>query len=706
MASESSSSPSTPADLSPTMSSSTVSEDLSGGKKKRKHKVRLEPPKWLDEMTVKLKKKAEGEYRLLAPGTPFDEIDLSEVDFLNHHEYPATKLKTWKAWLFGRKFWFPLGIVLGLLISAYTFHPAFPPDLIDSISGEVGKGMSMPDLSNLFSSMSIPWLDDFNFRDVTSNISIIQDAKKMWFSRDFKPGLKLRTEEGLTVSHPVILMPGIVSSGLESWSADTPEARSFFRKRLWGTSTMIQAIVSDKAKWIEAISLDPVTGLDPPKYKVRAAQGLDAASEFIQGYWVWLPIIQNLGALGGDLNNVDMAAYDWRLAYYNLEIRDAYFTRLKHKIEMNVKIHGKKVVLVSHSMGATVMLYFMKWVEADPNLDVDGMGFGGGGGPTWVEDHIDSWANIAGTLLGVTKSLSAHLSGEMKDVVELHPAAAYLLEKVFSRKERAALFRSWAGSASMWSKGGDRIWGNDEAAPDDVANTTDTYGRFFSFRDIDTIKDSVAENENATQALTSDKVKPNLTMSSVDQYVLQHTPPTFQRMMAGNYSNGFENDVEQLKKNAHDHRKWTNPLEVQLPAAPSMKIYCLYGHGKETERSYWYMQGDYITDESQSEATELVTDMTMSNDTQPGTSYRNPLDLPLSREHAIDTEVNNKEAWPPVRRGVAFGEGDGTVPLLSLGAMCARGWKDERWNPSGIQVKTREFKHQPVATNLRGGANT
>ena len=51
-----------------------------------------------------------------------------------------------------------------------------------------------------------------------------------------------------------------------------------------------------------------------------------------------------------------------------------------------------------------------------------------------------------------------------------------------------------------------------------------------------------------------------------------------------------------------------------LPNAPSMKVYCLYGHGKETEvsywrgrgsvlrspakRSYWYMQGEYEQDES------------------------------------------------------------------------------------------------------------
>jgi len=35
-----------------------------------------------------------------------------------------------------------------------------------------------------------------------------------------------------------------------------------------------------------------------------------------------------------------------------------------------------------------------------------------------------------------------------------------------------------------------------------------------------------------------------------------------------------------------------------------MKIYCLYGHGKETERSYWYMQGEYEQDETRSEGVD------------------------------------------------------------------------------------------------------
>jgi len=80
-----------------------------------------------------------------------------------------------------------------------------------------------------------------------------------------------------------------------------------------------------RERWLQALSIDLQTGLDPPGFKVRAAQGLDAAvgvyisrpnnadlqSEFIQGYWIWQKIVENLATLGYDTNSVDMAAYDW-----------------------------------------------------------------------------------------------------------------------------------------------------------------------------------------------------------------------------------------------------------------------------------------------------------------------------------------------------------------------------------------------------------
>lgn len=142
----------------------------------------------------------------------------------------------------------------------------------------------MPDVRNMMSGMKLPSFD-FDLRDLANNLTVVQQTRKVFTNRNFEAGQDLIQSEGIGAHHPVILVPGIVSTGLESWST-TEENKGFFRKRLWGTSTMIQAVLSDKKRWIEAISLDPETGLDPVGHKVRAAQGLDAASEFIQGYWV------------------------------------------------------------------------------------------------------------------------------------------------------------------------------------------------------------------------------------------------------------------------------------------------------------------------------------------------------------------------------------------------------------------------------------
>lgn len=40
-------------------------------------------------------------------------------------------------------------------------------------------------------------------------------------------------------------------------------------------------------------------------------------------------------------------------------------------------------------------------------------------------------------------------------------------------------------------------------------------------------------------------------------------------------------------------------------------------------------------------------------------------------------------------------DGDLTVPLISLGAMCHKGWRTKRLNPAGARVVTREKPHIP-----------
>ncbi|KAI0053270.1 phospholipid/diacylglycerol acyltransferase, partial [Auriscalpium vulgare] len=523
--------------------------------------------------------------------------------------------------------------------------------------------------------------------------------------REFQVGDALR-ERGLTANYPVILIPGIISTGLESWST-APEYRAFFRQKLWGGFHMISQVTFNREKWMSALLLDPITGLDPTGVKVRAAEGLDAASSFIQGYWIWSKVIENLAVVNYDTNNMLLAPYDWRLSTYNLEERDGYFSRLKSVIEGFKRRQGKKSVIAAHSMGATVRfntLALLKWVESPQH---------GGGGPDWVENHIQAYISIAGTHLGA-KAMAALLSGEMKDTVQMNPAGEYVLERFFSKKERQRLFRSWAGSASMWLKvrtifrivrgssdmrrarqGGETVWGNTTHAPDDEGDHHHTHGELISFRD----KAPIPASDDTIYT----PPYMNMTADEATAWILEHTPQTFQKMIASNYSFGIEKDEAVLEKNDGDHTKWTNPLEIRLPNAPSMELYCVYGHGKETERSYWYASGPYEYDDSYSPAGPG----TCSNDTDcAAVSVRNPLDLPLSRRSWIDKDYTNETTLPKVRNGVKMGEGDGTVSLLSLGAMCAEGWKRKRWNPAGIRVVTVELPHQPVSTIPRGGANT
>ncbi|KAI5117194.1 hypothetical protein M0805_004964 [Coniferiporia weirii] len=329
-----------------------------------------------------------------------------------------------------------------------------------------------------------------------------------------------------------------------------------------------------------------------------------------------------------------------------------------------------------------------KWVES-PQF--------GGGGPTWVEDHIEALISAAGTHL--PKAMTAFLSGEMKDTVELHPTGAYVLERFFSRKERAKLFRSWAGSASMWIKGGDAIWGNHTHAPDDAGNCTQSHGSFLSFRPAELLGQDASDKRNANKSLTAEAR--NMTAEEAGTWILEHTPVSFQKMMESNYSCGIERDERKLELNDDDPTKWSNPLESRLPNAPSMKLYCIYGHGKETERSYWYARGEYEHDETIPDAAGA-----MCAETENCTSPRAPLDLPLARKNWIDYEVSDEQSLPKVKNGVKLGEGDGTVSLLSLGAMCVEGWKRTRWNPGGIKIITNELPHLPTPTIPRGGANT
>ncbi|EAQ92213.1 hypothetical protein CHGG_00448 [Chaetomium globosum CBS 148.51] len=342
----------------------------------------------------------------------------------------------------------------------------------------------------------------------------------------FSVGIKARSE-GLTAHHPIVMVPGVISTGLESWGTSNASL-PYFRKRLWGSWSMMRALVLDKETWKTHVMLDKKTGLDPPGIKLRAAQGFDATDFFITGYWIWNKILENLASLGYDPIKTYTAAYDWRLA-----------------------------------MSSQVVFYFFHRVASK---------HGGNESDDWVEKHVESWINVSGCMLGALKDVTAILSGEMRDTAQLNAFAVYGLEKFLSKAERAEIFRAMPGISSMLPIGGSAIWGDHNGAPDDQPDQEHTYGSFLNFR----------TGQNWT---TPDR---NFTVNDAMDYLLDTSEDWYRDQVKGSYSRGVAETTAEVESNEDDHRKWINPLETRLPLAPSLKIYCFYGVGKPTERGYYY----------------------------------------------------------------------------------------------------------------------
>ena len=491
------------------------------------------------------------------------------------------------------------------------------------------------------------------------------------------PGKQLK-RKGAKAHFPVVLIPGVTSTGLEIWEGKLC-ARSLFRQRLWGTLTMLRTLLMDKECWIEHLRLDPRTGKDPEGIRMRAAQGLEAADFILPGFWVWARIISNLAEIGYDHNNLHMAAYDWRLDLSSLEVRDRYFSKLKSQIELMHKSQGRKVLLIGHSLGSQVWIYFQKWVESDPKVSLNNIG--GGGSSNWIDQHVEAFVNIAGPLLGAPKSISAILSGETKDTAHMGILESYILELLLNKQERLSLFRTWMGGFAIFPKGGSRIWGSStKGSPDIPINA----GKDFKGFEIITVNPPSKNVNGTSNSAPVEKV--SFGFDDLKKIYEISLPTIVKDRYELNYSDGIAHPSE-IEKNDLDHRKWVNPLESRLPFAPKMKIYCMYGTGQETERAYIYKARD--PDETSKFTKESV----------------DPRDLLLP----MSIDLKEENGANGLYKGVYHVDGDSTVPLISLSYMCTHAWPNfTHLNPSGIKIITREFKHAPSnrVTDLRGGPGT
>ncbi|BBN19482.1 phospholipid:diacylglycerol acyltransferase [Marchantia polymorpha subsp. ruderalis] len=529
------------------------------------------------------------------------------------------------------------------------------------------------------------------------------------------PGVKL-AKEGLLAKHPVVFVPGIVTGGLELWQGK-PCADGLFRKRLWGGT--FGEVYKRPYCWMEHMSLDNETGLDLPGMRVRAVSGLVAADYFAPGYFVWAVLIENLARIGYEERNMYMAAYDWRLSFQNTEVRDKTLTKLKNTIETLYETNdNNKVVVVPHSMGALYFLHFMKWVEAPKPM-------GGGGGDQWCAKYLKAVMNIGGPFLGVSKSFTGLFSAEAKDIAVARAIAPGVLDsELFGLQTLQHIMRvtrTWDAAMSMLPKGGEKVWGNADWSPEEgydcskgkrlersLDNDTDStlgphgkpyahYGRLVSFGLDSAQKPSSVvrevQEECAANTSSTSPVRSNVTCGEVwTEYhemtwddlesipkegyytassvidLLRKVAPNMMRRADANWAFGLAENPSDPKYNHHKY--WANPFETTLPNAPDMEVYCMYGVGILTERSYIYK-------------------LSPSSDS----CY-----IPFR----IDTSAEG-ESEGCLKGGVHFIDGDETVPALSAGYMCQKGWRGKtRYNPYGSQTYVKEYNHAPPANLLEG----
>ncbi|MED6206024.1 hypothetical protein PIB30_023091 [Stylosanthes scabra] len=477
------------------------------------------------------------------------------------------------------------------------------------------------------------------------------------------PGVRLR-REGVTALHPVVLLPGILSGGLELWEG-RPCAQPLFRKPLWPPT--LSQFLQRPLCYLEHLSLHNETGMDPPGIRVRAVPGLVAADNFAHAYSFWSLLIQNLAKLGYEGKNLYMASYDWRLSFQNTEIRDQSLSRLKSKIELLFSTNGyKKVVVVPQSMGAVYFLHFLKWVETPRDMG------GGGGGPGWCDKHIKAVMNISPSFLGSPRAVSNIFSAEGNDVPFVRALASGLLNfDYFGRRSLENIMQvcqTWDSIISLMPKGGETIWGDLDWSHEEGNNCDPVNKRYeeqFINNNTYNGSDDKQKKPIKYQRIISfgkafDQIKNNNVFAHQQEIA---SPKTMERAKA-HFSHGIAENIDDPKYS--HHRYWSNPLETQLPNAPDMEIYCLYGVGIPTKRSYVY--------------NKLSTSKKCKT-------------IPFR----IDASANGGD-------GVHFVDDDESVPVLSSGFMCAKGWRGStRFNPSGMTTYIREYRHkEPPGSVLEG----
>eukprot|EP00124_Ichthyophonus_hoferi_P004326 Ihof_evm2s462 gene=Ihof_evmTU2s462 len=285
------------------------------------------------------------------------------------------------------------------------------------------------------------------------------------------PGLTKR-EDGYRARFPIVLVPGLCSSGLVIMKSDSHPSwvgtRAWFSlnklstnmfknvrtvtesvrtvtenvrtvtERLQGeypsnANTLSEALGNQSNFWLQHMGLPG--DQDPEGIMVRPMQGIDAVDFLEPGAmtsgasWVFGPLIQSLRYVGYTDCNLVAAPYDWRMSMGNLEKRDGYFSNLLQLVEDTSKRNNMPVVLLAHSMGNVITKYFLHFAERVKGRD-------------WIDRHIYSFLAAGAPFLGATKAARSTADGDNMG-----------LTGFLNADEARLLCRSMGSAVNLWPIG-------------------------------------------------------------------------------------------------------------------------------------------------------------------------------------------------------------------------------------------------------------
>lgn len=140
--------------------------------------------------------------------------------------FQAEKPPIWKR----KRFHFIIGLSVGLIAAYGASTTPVAQTHLNDLQSYLSLQLAEMDWDSI-----IPVTDmvDELFGNVTNFFTPTPSS-----DQPFMPALEYREALDLKPHFPVVLIPGIISSGLESWGT-LEKSKRFFRKRMWGTTSNV-----------------------------------------------------------------------------------------------------------------------------------------------------------------------------------------------------------------------------------------------------------------------------------------------------------------------------------------------------------------------------------------------------------------------------------------------------------------------------------